>query len=491
MYQITFWKNFKKRDNSTKQPAGGTTHVYDADLLDGSGIITPTFKVRMKNPVEYNYCYIPDFNRYYRITNWRYDRGIWTAETQIDVLASWKDEIGKQTLYVLRSAADFNGRIVDNTYPTIASRGYSIGSQVGGSANPYNTAYQSGYFVVGIVNTDTGAIGAVSYYVFTPAQFKTLVDKLMGDVSFYGVTDISDELTKVLANPFQYVVSCLWFPFSPPTGGAVSSLKIGWWTFSVSCSKLSGYSMWSATGPTISVPKHPESAARGYYLRSEPFTEYYLWFPPWGSFSIPADKLVDSSYITFVGRVDCITGMGELRVTTEESNNTVINVVNAQIGVPIELAQMAPQLGNLMNQMATTSPALAPAAAAAESGFLGINFSEARARLGEALQTDIGSTIAKWASNIGTMALSKWCPAQTIGTNGGVMAGYIDPKLYAFFTYQSEIDIAEKGRPLCDTRKLSDIPGYIQCGETDIRIPCTKTENDAIRMYLGSGFFLE
>ena len=496
MYSITFWKNYKKRANSTKQPQGGTTHVYDADLLDSSGILSPVFKVRIKNPTEYNYAYIDEWKRYYHVNNWRYDRGIWTSELQIDVLASWKTEIAKQNLYVLRAASDYNGRIVDNAYPTMAQRGYSNGSQVEGSVNPFATAYENGSFVVGIVNTDSGAIGAVSYYVFTPAQFKVLVQRLMGDVSVYGVQDVSDELTKVLANPFQYVASCYWFPFADvPTGASVTTLSVGWWTFNIPCKKLSGYSQWGGSGPTISVPKHPESNSRGFYLRTEPYSEYYLWFPPWGAMSLPADKLIDSRYIDFSYRVDCITGMGEMRIMSEESRGTAINVVNAQIGVPIELAQMAPQLGNLMNQM-TTAVQQTPISdfAATAAKVLSVSFgapSSLISSLGDMGFTNTASTLEQFASNITTMLTSKWCPAQTIGTNGGIMAGYVDPKLYAFFTYQTDMDNAEKGRPLCERRTLSTLSGFIQCGETDIQIPCTKPEEDAIKSYLGSGFFLE
>lgn len=491
MYTVLFWKNFKKRDNSTLIPTGSTTLIYDCDFLDGSGIISPTIKLRVSNPTEWNFAYIPTFKRYYKVTNWRYETGLWIADLQVDVLASWAGEIENQEVYVLRSASKFNGRIVDNAYPIIGRKTFDIGAMAEGSANPFATAYDNGYFVVGIVNTDTSSIGAVSYYVFTPTQFKNLVDKLLGNVSYYNVSDISDDLTKLLANPFQYVVSCYWFPFEPPLAGTVSTLNIGWWSFNITCNRLSGYTMAAFTGPTIEVPKHPEALTRGYYLLTEPYTEYYLYLPPWGSFSLPAEKLIDSDYITCSSRIDCITGMGTLRINPQGSN-AALTVVNAQIGVPIMLAQMAPQLGNLMNQMqtvASSSPVLDYAASVIGSTFVNPwQIGKDLTGLGFA---DAGNKIIKFASNVGTMMLSKYCPSQTLGNNGGVMAGYDNPQLYAAFSYQADMDIEEKGRPLCERIRLSKLSGFVQCGETDIDIPCTKSENDAIRMYLSSGFFLE
>lgn len=495
MYQVKFWTNFRKRDNSTKLP-GDTTHVYDCDLMDGSGMIAPTIQLQIQNPTAFNYAYIDAFRRYYKVTNWHYSLGIWQADLQVDVLASFKSEIGNQTLYVLRSASSWNGRIVDTSYPLIARKTYAIGTMATGSSNPFSTAYNAGKFVVGIVNTDSNNIGAVSYYVFTPAQFKTLVSRLMGDVQFYNVTDISDELTKVLSNPFQYIVSCYWFPFDPPTGGAVSTLQIGWWTFSgISCSRLSGYTRWSATGPTINVPKHPHAGARGMYLYTEPYTEYYLYLPPWGAFSIPADKLIDSDYITCTSQVDCITGMGKVMIDCQQAPNNYLTVVEGQIGVPIMLAQMAPQLGNLMNTMATSAPPSMPVTSDSKALFMGIDLAEIgdkqTGRMAASKQTEISQKITEFAANIGTAILSRWCPAQTIGSNGGVMAGYDSPRLFTTFSYQSDLDASEKGRPLCDRVQLNTLSGYIQCGETCIQIACTKSENDAIRMYLSAGFFYE
>lgn len=495
MYQVKFWTNFRKRDNSTKIP-GDTTHVYDCDLMDGSGMIAPTIQLQIQNPTAFNYAYIDAFRRYYKVNNWHYSLGIWQADLQVDVLASFRTEIGNQEIYVLRSTTQWNGRIVDNAYPMIARKTYATGSVATGSSNPFATSYSSGNFVVGIINTDTASIGAVSYYVFTPAQFKTLVDRLMGDVQFYNVTDISDELTKVLANPFQYIVSCYWFPFTPPTGGAVSELKIGWWTFSgINCSRLSGYTRWSATGPTITVPKHPLAAERGLYLCGEPYTEYYLHLPPWGSFNIPADRLIDSDYITCTSQVDCITGMGKVMIDTQQAANNYFTVVEGQIGVPIMLAQMAPQLGNLMNSMATSAPPTMPVDAGNSAMFMGVDLAEIgdkqTGRMASVKQTEISQKVTQFTSAIGTALLSRWCPAQTIGSNGGVMAGYDTPRLFATFSYQTAMNSMEKGRPLCSKVRLDTLSGYIQCGETDIQIACTKGENDAIRMYLSAGFFRE
>ena len=493
-YKFKMYKNFAKKTNSTKQP-GSATLEYDCDLAEGSGVLTPRILMRGSNPIQFNYGYLDFYKRYYYINNWRYNAGIWSAELQVDPLASWKTQIGQQNLYILRAASAYNGRIVDAAYPIRAGKTAAIGQMAAGSVNPFAASYNTGYFVVGIVNTDTGAIGAVSYYVFTPAQFKTLVNKLMGDVSVYGVTDISDELTKILANPFQYVVSATWLPFSPPTGGSVSTLKIGWWDFNIPCAKLSGYTLAGFSGPTINVPKHPDALNRGYYLLTEPYSEYYLDLPPWGAFSLPADKLVDTDAISCYSSVDCITGVGTLWITPLNSN-AIITTIQGQIGVPVELAQLAPSINNALNQAITAAESVTPSynsdanVKTVDIGGHVINLpaSAAPSNSSDNLQFDIKSIV----SNVATMIMSKWCPAQTLGNNGGFMAGYRDPKLYAWFAYQTTMDNAEKGRPICDRMTINQLSGFVQCGETDISIAAAyKTEIDMIKTYLSTGFYYE
>ena len=52
-------------------------------------------------------------------------------------------------------------------------------------------------------------------------------------------------------------------------------------------------------------------------------------------------------------------------------------------------------------------------------------------------------------------------------------------------------DLAHRGRPLCAVRRLDTLPGYQLCTDTDLQLPCTRTEMDAIRGYLESGYYFE
>ena len=63
-------------------------------LRGESSVINPSFLIETSNPSQYNYCYIPSFNRYYFITDIISVRNnIWRINCDVDVLMSFKTEI--------------------------------------------------------------------------------------------------------------------------------------------------------------------------------------------------------------------------------------------------------------------------------------------------------------------------------------------------------------------------------------------------------------
>lgn len=460
-YSVVLYTASKKY-NSTAQPASvGLT--ISCKLKDGSSIINPTIIVDFSTitnptPQAYNMAYISEFARYYWIDDVRFVFGVWEYTLRVDVLASWKNNIGNQTLYVTRSSSNYDTSIVDSFYPIKTGVTFSATTQ---NANPFATAFGNGYFVVGIINADSSAVGAVSYYVFTNTEFRAFAAYLLGNTAYWGTTEVSDQLLKCLYNPFQYVVSCTWMPVQPPVSGTINSIKVGWWDLPVSASRLSATVRTSGT-VTITIPVHPDGNTRT-FLKSEPFTNYYLDFPPFGSFSIPASYLVNASYIDFAWNVDSITGEGKLQMGAENSAQP-FNIVQGQVGIPVTLSQMTPDFESAV--MSTMS----------EPNTIADIF--------------INNTMAE-LSRVASAVLAAFRPVQTIGKNGGFSAGYYPIKLIGTFAYLVPEDIAEFGRPCCKNLTINTLSGYVQCLHGDVLIPCTESELREIRSFLETGFFYE
>lgn len=492
MYRVYFW-NYSKKSNSTAHPSvGGSVDHFDCDLMDLSGILTPTLQLNGSNPTVYNYAYIEAFNRYYYVNNWRYNLGLWTCELQIDVLASWEDHIKSSALYVLRSASKWDPAIRDTAYPMLSGTMYSDSSL----PNPFNTSYGSGYFVTGIVNTDANTIGAISYYSFTAAEFRTFMGALMSDIDSYGMFDISSDLTKLLANPFQYVVSCRWMPLEPPGGTAVAQVPIGWWNMNCSAKRLGATMIQQGSMFGLQVPRHPQRS-RGTYLDQEPYTSYYLVFAPFGAFALPPENMLLSNTLDFFWTVDYITGAAVLEV---KSGGALVTRIEGVIGAEIALAQMAPTLDKISSAL-FSEPASQVENGSGQTSWLSVALNEWAGQFGNTYRNAVNQVVNAHSevvaasqtmlTGIANAWLSSKCPAQISGQNGGVSAGIYDVALHAWFKVLADETLYEKGRPLCQYTQLYGMNGFIQCGENDVSIPCTKPELEAIKLHLVNGMFLE
>ena len=103
---------FSKKSNSTAQPTGGTT--FSCILKSDSSVVNPRIELNYSgNPSGFNYAKISEYGRYYYITEWTYTPGLWVATMQTDVMATYKSQIGSESLYVLRSSAAYDGNILD------------------------------------------------------------------------------------------------------------------------------------------------------------------------------------------------------------------------------------------------------------------------------------------------------------------------------------------------------------------------------------------
>lgn len=463
-YTVKLYR-FSKKKNSTKIPTNNTVQeTFSCKLMDNSGMINPGFLFDFQalilqghNPYDYNYAYVQEWSRYYFISDWSYNLGLWQATMTIDVLASHKTDIGTLNTYILRSASNYDRYLPDSLYPVKSGATFATKQQ---NLNPFATAYASGYFVVGLINGDTGGYGAVNYYVFTASNFRTFCNYLLSNTAYYNVTDITDDLLKVLYNPFQYVVSCTWLPVQPDMQSvAMSSVPIGWWSIPATCNRLSGYVRTGGT-VTVEIPRNPEATTKP-FMNGEPYTEYYLDFPPFGAFSISADNLINAqaNLLDMAWDVDCITGMGRLQMGINSSQP--FNIVHGQIGVPIQLAQMTPDVfGQLQQSLGST-------------GFPAV----------DNIITKLG--------NVGNALIAKMSPMQTTGSTGGFMAGYYPIKITGIFHGVAEENLSEFGAPCCKSLTINTLAGYVLCAHGDFSGTCTETETEMINGFLTSGFFYE
>lgn len=463
---------FSKRPNSTKQPAPNSEalSLTSVELKEECNFINPVLKLKgLTNgttfvPGMYNYAYIPLWLRYYFIRDWRYINGLWEVELVIDPMASFKTDIGSTSTYIERCASASDGTIIDTLYP--AKTNVAI-TKVNVATSWYNVAPSGGSYIVGLINYATGnKVGAVSYYALTGAQFAQLMAFLFSNNIFNSssITEMGEGLYKSLFNPFQYVVSCLWFPFTTASFGSSSEdMKVGYWSTGINGLIVS--SLAQKTYATATIPSHPQ-VSRGTYLNHAPYTRMCLYIPPFGSIPIDTNFVEIGNYLYSAVLVDHITGQATIRVAISQDSShldeyNIMTERSGMMGVPIQLAQV---MSDYVNTVGSVSNAV-----------------------GSLLSGNIGGLI-----NSAMSAVESQMPkVSTSGANGSFIETLQYPVLMVEHLKLADEDNAEYGRPLCAVRTINTLSGYVKTGYVDKAFGCTEYERNTINQYMKTGFFYE
>lgn len=464
--KVTLYRHEKKL-NSTKRPRGG--EGYSCDVYDPCSIITPTL-IFSGDVTEYNYCYIPTWSRYYFLTEWEYRQGRWFGTFTVDVLASYRDEIGSSTQYVTRSATRGDGSITDSTYVQTAVM--SINTQT--ASNPFSSA--QGSYIVAIGGDQT------AYYSLSQSNLNTLTayifsddyaDELIGGL----FTDVYPEL-KTQVNPLQYISSIQWVPLQI-TSGASAPIYVGWVRTPAVGSKLTMQTV-ATEQVSFTLPRHPAGGGQGSYLNAAPYTRYSLFFPPFGCIQLPSDACLASSNLVCDIYCEPTTGEAFLNV---EIGGAVVSRVSSKISTTVQLGQIiAPGIGagSMIQGAAGTIADVAGAVGSALSG----NVAGAVSGVAGAVNNGVERLRGTAASQIPAI--------NTVGTpNGGTAANFGDVQLITEFGAVVSKDPAHKGTPLCQTATISSLPGYLEVSWPHIEIPGTAGETSEILQFLGGGFYYE
>lgn len=471
---IIVYSGFSKRINSTKQPTGGT--IKSVVLKNPTSIIRPTFVI---TGFDTSWNYIQWGVRYYFVDDIVFLTNNQAAYTcTLDVLATYKDVIGSSSEYVVRAASASDGTIVDSMYSTKQQRTLQSSNPDGDTVTNGFVMPALGTFVFGIqgqASSSGATFGSTSYYCMDIYNASAFMDEIFNiqnaqyDAnSVESTAGIPEEVYRTIINPQQYIVSCQYLPFEYETVGStsVSSIKLGWYTFSGSALLFDpSFDALPTTSATFTLPRHPQ-VSRGVYMNGEPFTDYVLQFMPFGDITIPSDICIDATKIYCEAITDVITGNSTLKIYTGDSNTgQLIDSRVAKVGVDIAISGGTYDIS--LGGVAKRGVGMVAA-----SGILG--------KLGKLFDDE------------GYIASTQRSPEiNTQGNNGSLDFLEYPVKLYSRFTHVVDDDPAQNGKPLCQVRVINTLSGYIKCMNVDVDSVGTKEEKSAIISFMEGGFFYE
>lgn len=523
LYQLS------KRSNSTKQPTSSTVQLQLSCMVKTpSSMIEPVLEIKKSGNLdvfEYNYCYIPDWKRYYFITNATYNMGLWLVNCTVDVLASYKASIQASTQYLLRSAQHYNSDLIDSFYPTeTPTSGRMSQTAVTGQPEGYNPDYErwvsvsyfdqninSGCVIIGIIS---GERTGVSYYFMPTAVWADLVNQIQN----YVPTDmgsLSNGIAKALFDPIQYITYCRWFPTLPlMMVGFTNTIKIGGVTFTLAGAGAGyigadrGVNSFRFNG--ISIPSHSQKASYPYTALA-PYSTYSLYFEPFGLMPLDSTLLYGASSINLEWDIDFLTGSAMLTVTTD--TGVMVTKGRSSIGVPLSISKTTVSVDNglvlgAVGYIASKGKEIASdLASSTKKSWLGSgdarNSSPYAWKTGQS-ETTLGDLASNISDNLDVVKgvtdslLSVMGQVSVSGTAGSFLIYTLRPVLYAYFMTQTEHNDAKFGRPCMESHSLANVSGFIQCGNASVDYVGTggeafpmETEKQAVVSFLNNGVYIE
>jgi len=472
---VVLYQNFSKKENSTLQPSGSGT-TFDCKLKDATGVLSPQleFHFATGNPGSYNYARINTFGRYYFIREWTYDKGIWIAQLEVDVLASWKTYIGSSGAYILRSntPSAWNKEVVDNKYPTLGPTHHTMVDT--GNVGPWNSMS----FVIGTLGdpsaTNATTIGGVNYYCCD----SPIASRIFAWLSGHGVNsyltslntafnNFADDLFLATYDPLQFITTVKFFPFSVAGFPNAGDFSIGKVSYSIQYLHTFSWPV-QIFGPyTFTIPKHPQIAARGEYLSTSPYSEYVFELQPYGRIELDGSQLAKADTLSYRMCVDMVSGdsLLYLSATGAGSYSTDLGVYPGRVGTDIQIAQITSNIA----QTAVTESFRAAGSALSDNWF----------------------GVAEAAISAGTSSKFR---GTVRGSEGSFLISDLSesiPRLHLYYKYVTAEDKYHFGVPICENHAISDMTGYILCADGDVTAPATKGELEQINSFLTSGFFYE
>ena len=465
--QVVFY-NHEKRSNSTKLPTGGTEIA--CVLKDDCSVVSPVLELKTDGYPTYNYAYISDFARYYYVSDWRFNRGLWSCTLSVDVLTSWRTDIRATTAFVEYSSSNYSMDYTDDRIMSTQEKEISV-SETPASLSPFSS---TGCYILSVISTDAnGYNGACAVYAMTQSQLAEFSATITANSFLDGIWE---GIKNSFNNPFEAIVSCRWIPFSVDSlSGSNKNIIITYADSGVQGKLLT--SNFKSLGVSMNLPRLGTDAS---FLDVSPFVSATLYLPFIGTVPLDIDAYYKSS--TFSINMECDVVTGDIVYTVGSSFSAFTSTYSGNCSTQIPLSNNAPDsvgmitstsgvIGGIVSTVsgiATKNPKLiAQGIGAAGIGTVGsLKSAEVHTQTNGALSSRIGSKIALTIKIV-------------------VMRSKV------LETVQGASRIAAIGLPCYKTLKLSTLSGYCQCSGASVSAAATDTELDTINNLVNSGIYLE
>lgn len=453
---ITYWTNFSKRINSTKQPTGGTS-ITTVALKTPCSIETPVF---ILNGISDSINYIKWGSRYYYVTDvtWLTNNNI-QVSCDLDVLATYKSNILSTKAFVEYSDYAYNVNLLD---PRI-STAYNTTQSTNTAAIDFTSA--AGSFMLTCISQTAVAVTYICSY--------TTLQLLGTEISTNLTDSVADTIAKRFGSAAQCILGCTWVPFDYSGLGSPTTIHLGGWDTGISANYL--WPLYNyASDVTINIPwiNSGNNIAR----RENEHIELFL--PGYGSANLTPSGINYAASLTITPYYDRTGGL-----TYVVKNGTGFKALfSCNCGVPVAVTQFTETVrGKLLSAVTNI---------AQNRDFFPPG--ERSKSFIRPLGLDFIANIHARVSNIGDVVSS-------VGGNGGGASAadirfdpYIRITNTSYLYAEDQANMEDRyGRPEFAVHTLTNFTGYVKTNGASVDIPGYEEEKNKVCALLNGGIFIE
>lgn len=441
--------HFSKRKNSTKRPTGQGAEV-PCLLKSATTFQNPTFILQkpMNDMLQFNYAKWAD--HYYFIDS---TTSINAGQTEIscteDVLATYKNEIGNYTCFIERSS---NQTTLANDTMYIPTNDWVLSTRNVSHKEKIMTSTYSQQYIIRVVSRT----GVASYYI-NGDQLNNLLDYMYTESNFTDV--ITDAITKLMFDPFKYIVDLKWIPFveSAFKNNNNEAIQLGFWDSGVMAKRIDEDTVVNFSYSFAF--DNPLYAITDFRYYSPSFSNYFIKLPFIGVVALNPYKIDET--VNALYQFDATSGLCNVFL---QSKKVVFASYQFQLSVPVQIGYASTNIAQL-----TTS---------------------AVSLVGAGLQGNIAQGISSGIEAGRSITAPEVSMLGTIGNISNILNNQI-LEFNSYACTSINPDGASEGYADGTVRSISGLSGYIKCRNASIEISGFTGDQEAVNNYLNSGFYYE
>lgn len=450
--------NFSKRKNSTSIPDVTNWTEITFTYKNPTSLKSPILELAT-NDATFTYAYIPDFARYYFVTDAiRLHNNLTEYHFECDSMASQKAKIGSTVARIAFASTGFDKYIPDSRLGVKASINTFTQSANSGLGNGKN--------ILTVANDNDG----IAFYGMNDTNVGRLITCLMSQ-------NVGDQIRKMMNDPMQAIFSCVWVPYFPTNLNSVN-VRIADKLLDGSFGVPAVVGDWiPASGKIVTLSTVSLTIPFKYqdFRDLQPYTQMQLFLPGVGCVDLNPNDFVVSNTVNIITTCDITTGDIIYRILNDEIE--VVQTVSISGGVPVPISGTS---SNMKGSIASIGGMVGAAAGIAASVASGGSAAPAAGAL------IISGASAALNANMTNTSLK--------GTNGS-RSDFTDLMFTLLVTVKDTEDpdatnyISHKGRPVCQTNAISTHSGFIQCDGASVIGDMQDWEREEINGFLNSGFY--